>query len=533
MLLLYPFADLLAIFDAQLLQNGGVDSACSGELLKKLLEHSQNREAHRAEIVGKVPVDSVIPFVLPTCKITPSRMSNSLTIRQTRSKRSSPSIRLFLSTRQELEQWEQQLSRSPVEVQKSLSDFSVIRRIGKGGYGQVYEVRDRFSGEPLAMKVMPKPEAPHAHDIRSAADERLIMAACTDHPFNMRLRHAFESVGQLYLFMQLCSRGDLYHATDGQRVDEHVARLIASELLLALEHLHEQGVIYRDIKQENVLVCDDGHVMLTDFGLSRKMEGVKLTNTWVGTPIYMAPEVVDEKFYDAKVDLWSFGVLIYEMLTGGTPFGSRKTKHVCGKIRTLEPYYPSSMSEDAKALIQALLQKKACDRLGAGPRKWEEVKQHPWFASIDWDEIELRGEETSPFGRQEPEKPEGKKFDSYSQQEQQELKHLARDMTDDLEYVKHARGWESRERSKGGVTHPLAKRQRREWAIGGYNFSEGPGECWLQESEQREPLRVSSLYCEKISEVSLEDSSDGGSVRKKKKWWQFWKGRGRHRYITS
>jgi len=162
-------------------------------------------------------------------------------------------------------------------------------------------------------------------------------------------------------------------------------KFYAAEILLALEHLHTNGVIYRDLKPENILITSEGHICLTDFGLCK--EGIEKeddrTGTFCGTPEYLAPEVLKGKGYGKAVDWWSFGSLIYEMLTGLPPFYSQDVQEMYRKIMTDKLKFPTGMSEDSRSLLEGLLQRENADRL-KDPVK---IKEHLFFKSFNWDDL--------------------------------------------------------------------------------------------------------------------------------------------------
>ncbi|KAG1421673.1 hypothetical protein G6F59_006585 [Rhizopus arrhizus] len=171
---------------------------------------------------------------------------------------------------------------------------------------------------------------------------------------------------------------------------EDVARFYLAELLLALEHLHALGIVYRDLKPENCLLDEAGHVLLTDFGLSKvSIEGSR-TNTVCGTAEYMAPEILLKVNYDKSVDLWTFGILMYEMLTGDTPFRSSNKKKTLDAILKKKLQIPYYISADAKDLLIRLLRKNPNVRLGSEKDGIEKIKSHRFFRKINWKELAQR-----------------------------------------------------------------------------------------------------------------------------------------------
>ncbi|KAJ1971095.1 hypothetical protein H4R35_005469 [Dimargaris xerosporica] len=247
-----------------------------------------------------------------------------------------------------------------------LDDFLVLRLIGRGAYGKVFLVQHKASGQYFAMKTVHKGRlAQCERDVAFTKAERTILED-VKHPFIVQLFYAFQTETKLYLILEYVSGGELFHHMNTERLfTERVARFFVAELVLALEHLHALGIIYRDLKPENCLIDRDGHTVLTDFGLSKLgLPRDGKTSTFCGTIEYMAPEVLDEEPYDQSVDWWSLGILLYDMLTGSPPFKGNNRKAVMDAIRRSPVRYPNYLSPEAKDLISSLLQRDPTQRLG-------------------------------------------------------------------------------------------------------------------------------------------------------------------------
>ncbi|KAJ1982692.1 hypothetical protein H4R34_001629 [Dimargaris verticillata] len=247
-----------------------------------------------------------------------------------------------------------------------LDDFLVLRLIGRGAYGKVFLVQHKASGQYFAMKTVHKGRlAQCERDMAFTKAERTILED-VKHPFIVQLFYAFQTETKLYLILEYVSGGELFHHMNTERLfTERVARFFVAELVLALEHLHALGIIYRDLKPENCLIDRDGHTVLTDFGLSKLgLPRDGKTSTFCGTIEYMAPEVLDEEPYDQSVDWWSLGILLYDMLTGSPPFKGKNRKAVMDAIRRSPVRYPNYLSPEAKDLISSLLQRDPNQRLG-------------------------------------------------------------------------------------------------------------------------------------------------------------------------
>jgi len=169
---------------------------------------------------------------------------------------------------------------------------------------------------------------------------------------------------------------------------EQRVRLYAAEILVGLGHLHSLKYVYRDLKPENILVDSDGHLKLTDFGLVKtKMETDSTTSTFCGTPEYIAPEMLQQQPYTKSVDWWSFGILVYEMLTGLPPFYDENVNKMYRMILSEPLTFPDSMSPEAQDLISQLLDRNPETRLGASANDYEDIKKHPFFAPLNWDKV--------------------------------------------------------------------------------------------------------------------------------------------------
>ncbi|CAF0901123.1 unnamed protein product [Adineta steineri] len=281
-----------------------------------------------------------------------------------------------------------------------MSDFELLKVLGTGAYGKVFLVR-KITGADLgklyAMKVLKKSailqKAKTAEHIKT---ERQVLEAIRQIPFLVSLHYAFQSDAKLHLVMDYVSGGELFtHLNKRQHFSEQDARIYIAELTLALGQLHKLGIIYRDIKLENILLDNDGHIVLADFGLSKEFrpdDADKRTYSFCGTIEYMAPEVVKggDAGHDFTVDWWSLGVLTFELLTGASPFtvdGDRNTQpDISKRIVKNQPLIPNHISKKAKDFILKLLMKNPKRRLGS--KGLEDIKRHPFFGSdMDWDAI--------------------------------------------------------------------------------------------------------------------------------------------------
>ncbi|KAJ2326967.1 hypothetical protein IWW51_002003 [Coemansia sp. RSA 2702] len=281
----------------------------------------------------------------------------------------------------------------------TVEDFAVLKLIGKGGYGHVYLVQHRQTGRYFAMKVLRKASILlQRRQIEFTMTERSILSE-VQHPFIVKLYYAFQSNSKLYLIMEYVAGGELFTHMANERIfTEEQASFYAAELVLAISHLHRLGIVFRDTKPENCLLSKTGHLVLTDFGLSKTALGDDgRTNTFCGTPAYMAPEVLESSgSYDLSVDWWSLGILLYEMLTGSVPFKGKAPGQIAKNISKMKVNYPNYLTPDAKDLIIRLLRKKPAQRIGYGSKGMANIKKHRFFRKIDWAQLEKDHEQFLP-----------------------------------------------------------------------------------------------------------------------------------------
>ncbi|OQR95966.1 ribosomal protein S6 kinase [Thraustotheca clavata] len=281
-----------------------------------------------------------------------------------------------------------------------LSDFEIVKFIGRGACGRVKLVRKKHGADEgcfYAMKSIKKRLVVARGLVEATNAERRILDRIK-HPFIATLCYAFQNEAKLYLLSPYYPGGNLL---DQMRLVRHFteerARLYAAEVTLAIGHLHEKDIIYRDLKLENVLCDSEGHVALTDFGMSKEnVKAGERTSTFVGTYQMMAPDILTNKPYTRAIDWWALGVMVFEMIDGRTPFNAKNNKLIKEKIMTFEVPFSDRFSKESKSFVQGLLQKKPEDRLGCGPEGVEAVKRHPWFASIDWNQVYARRATFSP-----------------------------------------------------------------------------------------------------------------------------------------
>lgn len=270
----------------------------------------------------------------------------------------------------------------------SIDDFDLMTVIGRGSFGKVMQVRKKDTNRVYAMKTIQKAKIISRSEVTHTLAERSVLAQINN-PFIVPLKFSFQSPGKLYFVLAFVNGGELfYHLTKERRFDINRARFYIAELLCALECLHGFGVIYRDLKPENILLDSQGHIALCDFGLCKlEMKDEDQTNTFCGTPEYLAPELLIGKGYNKTVDWWTLGVLLYEMITGLPPFYDEDTNEMYRKILSEPLNFPGSgvVPPVAKDLLVKLLNRDPAKRLGASGSA--EIKTHPFFHSINWRKL--------------------------------------------------------------------------------------------------------------------------------------------------
>ena len=268
------------------------------------------------------------------------------------------------------------------------SSFVCLAMLGKGSFGEVYLVQKINTQEKFAMKVLRKERIMSQNLLKYAMAERNVLSL-SNHPFIVKLNYAFQTSSKLFLILDYCSGGDLgKHLFFEKRFEEKRAKFYICEVLLALENLHKRDIIFRDLKPDNVVLDEEGHCKLTDFGLSK--EGVfdsTGAKSFCGSIAYLAPEMLKKQGHGKAVDWYLLGVLFYEMLVGITPYFTGKKEEIFYNIEYGELKIPDYISEKANNLLRRLLERDPNKRLGGGAKDAQEIKEHPYFQDVDWDLI--------------------------------------------------------------------------------------------------------------------------------------------------
>jgi len=269
----------------------------------------------------------------------------------------------------------------------------LLNVIGKGGFAKVMQVRKKDNGKIYAMKVLKKKELIARKQVAHTNTERKILQDI-DNPFIVALRFAFQTATKLYMVLDYFNGGELFfHLKNNGHFPEVRARFYAAEIVLALECMHVNRIIYRDLKPENILLDEKGHIRLTDFGLSKELDvGSETTLTFCGTPEYLAPEVILGQPYGQACDWWSLGTVLYEMITGMGPFYDENLHTMYDKILRAKLTFPTDpniiISANAKKFIGLLLERNPKARLGSASKNGvEDIKKHPFFEGLDWTKL--------------------------------------------------------------------------------------------------------------------------------------------------
>ena len=286
-----------------------------------------------------------------------------------------------------------------LNIKVSYSDFQPLKLLGRGSFGEVLLVRLKATNKVYAMKILDKKVLKMKKQQIHTKTERDLMVKINS-PFIVNIKTAFQDEANLYLVSEFMQGGDMFfHMHDGQIVifNNEKTRFYIMELVLALESLHKNNMVYRDLKPENILLDSKGHVKLTDFGLSKILEDEKdKAFTLCGTPQYLAPEVLLRQGYDKAVDWWSLGCVMYEMLMGRLPFAIKRGMKLSMRIYERKMDFSKRITDSAKDLVQKLLVINPKHRLGSGPNGTENVKNHPFFDGVDWD-LAMKKQLKPPF----------------------------------------------------------------------------------------------------------------------------------------
>uniref|UniRef100_A0A7N9B0U9 Protein kinase C n=1 Tax=Mastacembelus armatus TaxID=205130 RepID=A0A7N9B0U9_9TELE len=270
----------------------------------------------------------------------------------------------------------------------NIDDFTLHKMLGKGSFGKVFLAELKKSGKFFAVKALKKDVVLMDDDVECTMVERRVLSLAWENPFLTQLYCTFQTKENLFFVMEYLNGGDLmFHIQSCHKFDLHRATFYAAEIICGLQFLHSKGIIYRDLKLDNVLLDSEGHIKIADFGMCKEnMQEDSRTSTFCGTPDYIAPEILLGQKYSSSVDWWSFGVLLYEMLIGQSPFHGRDEEELFQSIRTDTPLYPRWLPKDSRDILIKLFVREPEERLGVKGN----IRKHNFFHSTDWNALEKR-----------------------------------------------------------------------------------------------------------------------------------------------
>ncbi|CAM38092.1 protein kinase A catalytic subunit [Leishmania braziliensis MHOM/BR/75/M2904] len=273
-----------------------------------------------------------------------------------------------------------------VEASKwRLSDLEMRETVGTGTFGRVRLVRHKGTGQYAALKILKKQEVLRMKQVDHVMAEASLLQEI-DHPFIVNMLRGYMDKNRLYILLEYVVGGELFsHLRKAGKFPNDVSKFYCAEVILAFDYLHSKTIVYRDLKPENILLDQDGNIKITDFGFAKRV--AERTFTLCGTPEYLAPEIIQSKGHNKAVDWWALGILLYEMLVGYPPFFDDSPMKIYEKILVGKVLFPRWVDSKARDFIKGLLSLDPTKRLGNLPNGAEDIKNHKYFAEVDWNVV--------------------------------------------------------------------------------------------------------------------------------------------------
>ena len=284
----------------------------------------------------------------------------------------------------EIEKNEILIEDSTIKEGITFNSFEILNLLGIGSFGKVCKVRMKKTGKIYAMKILNKNFLIKHKLLRNAITECNILKKASS-PFIISLHYAFQTLENLYMIIDYCPGGDLGTLIQIRFFEENESKFYIAELILAIDYLHSNNILYRDLKPENILINSDGHIKLADFGLAIENAKEGRINSFCGSPSYLSPEMIQKRESTKASDIYGIGAVLYEMMSGYTPFYGNDLRTLYTNIVKKKLLFPEYFSDNAKDLLKKLLEKNPEKRIDL-----DDIKKHKFFKGIDWNELELK-----------------------------------------------------------------------------------------------------------------------------------------------
>ena len=268
------------------------------------------------------------------------------------------------------------------ESQVTINNFAIQEEIGAGSFGTVYKVMKKDTKEIFAMKRLSKKFLIKKNMLKYAVSESKIMKEL-NHPFILNLFYSFECENYLYLVLEYCPGGDLELLLEAEGLSEFQSQQYLAEIVLGLEYLHNNDIIYRDLKPANILLDVKGHIKLADFGIAKNSNNKDVAAaTLIGSPAYISPEILCHEGLTKASDIYSFGIVMHELITGIIPFANFDLDKLFSSIKRSDFEISNDLSPEAKDLILQLVDRNSYNRPSLS-----DIKNHSFFSNIDWNSL--------------------------------------------------------------------------------------------------------------------------------------------------